>query len=463
MDFKHKNILVFGLGILGGGVSTVNWLLTQKAKITVTDLKTKAQLKDSISKIKGKVLYSLGGHNSSDIDNNDMVVVNPDVSINNKFIQYAKSKNKIIINEATIFFNQFRGEIIGITGTRGKTTTTNWTNHFTKSKFKSVIVGNSTNNQFLKILSDNKKFDIAVAETPSFHLEFFNSFVVAPHIVIVTNVFQDHLNRHGDIKNYARVKANLFLNQKKQDHLILNLENKFSQYFKRMKPKGNVWYFSTKPLKNNYNGVYFKDDSVFFQKKGKSKRVVILKNFVQNHGKHNLENLLAAVLAANLAGCLWTGIEKKIKSLPQIKFRQEIIYKNNELKVINDTTATSPDGGVAAVRLFGSENCVLIAGGTDRNLDFKDWVKEVNKNIKPGNLILISGSATNKMLELGLKSKYKPFDSLKECLKTALKVSGKYAQSVILFSPASKSFEKFKNEYDRGEQFNSLVFNIIKK
>ena len=458
-DFEGKKVLVFGLGLLGGGVATTNWLLKQGAKVTVTDLKDKKALLQSLKEIKGKVKLVLGGHKESDIKTSEIVVVNPDVSINNKYVQLAFRLGKRVENEATIFLKNWQKPTVAVTGTRGKTTTTNWVNHFLKAKYKSSIAGNSYDNPFLKILDKQKNLEIAAVEIPSFALEMFDKTTPVSNVVLITNIYQDHLNRHQSLKNYAKTKANIFRHQSPSQHLVLNFDSNWTKFFLRQKLKSQVWFFSNKKLPQKFNGIYRQKEVILFQKNGKTEVVLKIRSFVKNWGGHNLYNLLASSLAAHLSGLSWREISNKVNDLPQVPFRQEIIFQNRKLKIINDTTATSPDGGIAALERFGSPNTILIAGGTDRQLDYKEWAKSVLKNIKKENIILLSGSATDKMTEelRIMNQELRTRETLKECLQDALAGTGKYSKSVILFSPAAKSFEKFKNEYDRGGQFNALV------
>jgi len=457
--FKDKKVLVFGLGILGGGVATANWLIKQGAKITITDLKNRDQLRKSLKKIRGEYKLSLGKHKKNDIDANEIIVVNPDVSIESEFIKYALRLGRVVVNEASIFFGNFKKPIIAVTGTRGKTTTVNWINHFLKTRFITSSAGNSTYCQFLKILSLKNRLGVAVVEISSFHLEYFSNIDIAPDIAIITNIYQDHLNRHNTVKNYAVTKANIFKNQNKNQSLILNYDNEWTKVFLRLKPKAKIWFFSLKPLPVNLNGIYYHKSNAILNLDKKRLRVLKLFGFEKKYGRHNLQNALASSLAAYLFGIKWDDIRKAIKNLPRIEFRQQEIFKSKKLTIINDTTATSPEGGIAALERFGGRNTILITGGTDRNLEYREWTRVVLKRIKPKNLIFISGSSTDKMLVL-LKNKIKNplvYDDLKTCVVEALKIAKMHLKSIILFSPAAKSFEKFKNEYDRGNKFNVII------
>ena len=209
------------------------------------------------------------------------------------------------------------------------------------------------------------------------------------------------------------------------------------------------------------------------QQKPKSKVILFSKednfdfldkdNFVARWGEHNLANLVVAIRVAKIFGIADDKIKERIETLPQIKFRQEKVFDNGEIEIYNDTSATSPEATIAAVERFKvSENLILISGGTDKELEFAGFAKEIGSMVKPENLVLLSGSATEKMKkELNLDS-YNEFDTLEDCVKKALDLAKSLVgKKVILFSPASKSFEKFKNEFDRGEKFNVIVKELI--
>jgi UDP-N-acetylmuramoylalanine--D-glutamate ligase len=464
-DLKGKKVLVFGLGLLGGGIATTNWLLKQGAKVTVTDLKSAEQLKSSLDRLDGEVTLKLGGNSETDVDAADIIVLNPDVPHKNPLVQRAFSLGKIVENEATIFYKACSKPIVGITGTRGKTTTTTWVNFFLSQQFKTAIAGNSPESQFLKILPTIEPLDMVVTEVPSFHLELFDRMEKSPDIAVVTNIFQDHVPWHGSLEAYVQAKAKLFLKQNPQQHLVLNRNNQWTDFLLGLHSKAQIWFFSSKPCSED--GVYYEEGDIYFRSKGSASKVLEAKSFIKDRGEHNLENLLASALAAHLAGCSWDHIQTAIASLPEVKFRQEAIFKNSALTVINDTTATSPEGAIAACKRFSGASTILIAGGTDKDLDFSNWGVEVTRHIARGNIILLSGSATDKMVaSLKERGFHEAIDfSIKEslggCVAAGLEKAKAYPGAVLLFSPGSKSFEKFKNEFDRGEQFNTLIEEIL--
>ena len=282
-----------------------------------------------------------------------------------------------------------------------------------------------------------------VVELSSWHLELLPQSQKSPRIAIITNLYPDHLNRYKSITEYALAKTNIFKHQTKNDFLILNKKNDWTKFFLKQKPRSKILYSNTSFIKH----------SVFDKK------------FVDQLGKHNLQNLKTAALAAHIAGVGWDLINKTLPTLPQIKFREEVVYRHGQLTVVNDTTATSPDATIAALNRFGhqGQTLILITGGTDKNLNYQDWAKAVKKNIAEENLFLLDGSATTKMLAELTKIKYfkkepRLFRRLDEMLRQALKNATISKQkTTVLFSPAAASFEKFKNEFDRGKQFNKLL------
>lgn len=470
-SLNGKKVLVMGLGILGGGVATVRWAIEQGAKVTVTDLKDEQYLSESLKKledIKNEITFVLGEHNNSDFENADVVIVNPATPISSPFIEVARKNGAFIENELTLFLSKTPStHNVAVTGTRGKTTTSNWTGYFLKEiNPDTIITGNSPDEPLLKTLNKVTPSTFVVIESPSFLLEHFIGEKKSPHIVIITNLFQDHLNRHGTMDNYADTKANIYRNQKPTDFIILNFDNEWTDFFLDQKPKSKILFFSAKELPEKTDGVYVKDGKVIIRIQNKEEILINSDDFIKKHGIHNLENFLASSLAAYISGVSAEKICNLSKSLPEIHFRQEKVYDQNGIKIYNDTNATSPEGSIAALRRFGNiqrdlQNTIFISGGTDLGLDFSKWAEEIQSYINSKYLILLSGSATEKMKKDLDNLKYGPiqeYDTLDECFKKAVEImANEDKEWTIVFSPASKSFEKFKNEFDRGEKFNKII------
>jgi UDP-N-acetylmuramoylalanine--D-glutamate ligase len=444
-EIKNKKVLIFGLGILGGGSEAVRWFYKKGAKLIITDKKTKKELLPSIKKLKKiKAKYVLGKHRFEDIDSSDIVYFNPGVSYKSEWVQYAKEKGKEVVNDCYLFFKYAKGDIIAITGTRGKTTTTTWIYELLRKFFgeKVLLGGNQPEKSLFKILDKTKENSISVLEISSFQLEFYSnadsrrldadsrrlSDIKAPKIAIITNIYNDHLNRYSGFEEYAEVKAKIFQNQTENDYLILNLDNDWTNFFLSLKPKSQVYFVSLK--KKPPKGIYVKNEKVFI-KDEKEYQIFPIKKFKEIYGEHNFYNLLFAILAVYLylKSKNIKDPQDKIKKLKNFilnlktpEFRQEIVYKDKNLIIVNDSAATSPDATISAIERFKKcKNLILITGGTDKNLDFKDLAKKIKKEIKPKNLILLNGSATKKLIEELRKIKYplieeNIFDDLREAV-----------------------------------------------
>lgn len=474
---KGKRILVFGLGVLGGGVGTVNWLLKQKAKITVTDKRTKEELATSLRGLgnsRKKIKFILGQHNKKDIERADLIVANPAVPYNNEFLIYARKKKIPVVNDLHIFLENFPNPIVAITGTRGKTTTTNWLAHFLKTQDKKTkAAGNSSDTSLLKLLSETKGKTPAVIELSSFQLEFLEHPKRSPDLAIITNLYRDHLNRHGTMHSYALAKANIFKSQNANQNLILNDRNIFTKKFLKLRNINQVWYFSDKPLSRKKSGLFSNQGKIIFRDKTGKKTTILnfnqWKKFSAEWGEHNAQNLLASMLGAHLSGLGWATIKKQIPSLPTIPYREEVVFQNKRLKLINDSAGTSPDATVAALKRFPNRNTLLLTGGTDKQLDFKELAETIYRTLPPHRLFLLEGSATKKLMAALHKKKYngsKPFRTFSdlELMLNAAKIGAeKIKSSVVVFSPGSASFEKFKNEFDRGQKFNKLAKRVFLK
>ncbi|MFZ2414905.1 MAG: UDP-N-acetylmuramoyl-L-alanine--D-glutamate ligase [Minisyncoccia bacterium] len=465
---KGKKVLVAGLGILGGGLATTNWFLKHGSLVTVTDLKKASELKISLNKIrprKQKVKYTLGKHVIADFKNNELIVVNPGMPLESLYLQASRNSKRQIENEASLFFKFNTNPIVAVTGTRGKTTTVNWIGHILKRKNTSTIIGgNSSDVPMLSFLDNLKDGQPVVLELGAWQLELVKE--NGPRVAIITNLYPDHLNRYGTMKAYARSKANIFKSQGKNDYLILNKDNPWTKFFLTLKPKSQLYFTSLKKLPKSLNGLYVLGSELFFQENNKIIKLLDIKDFRNNWGEHNLMNLLETMLATHLYGLAWVDIKSAIKDLPQINLRQEIVYKKNGLTIINDSAGTSPDATIAALKRFSRTgvNLILLTGGTNKNLDYEDLAKTIKANLPINNLILLNGSGTRELIEslysIHYSSSYLVLENLDECLRGALvRLKGK--NNIILFSPGCASFEKFKNEFDRGAKFNETVKKLL--
>ncbi|MDA2936433.1 UDP-N-acetylmuramoyl-L-alanine--D-glutamate ligase [Patescibacteria group bacterium AH-259-L05] len=506
-----RRITVMGLGSYkqGSGISTALFFAKLGAKVLVTDLKTGKELQSQVEKLKiyKNVSFVLGRHRKQDFKNIDLVFQNPLVPDYSPYIQLARKNNIPVINDWTIFLSLCDNVVVGITGTKGKSTTTSLIYEFLKAgNVPAVLCGNIGDSPLQYFLSPRHsslsprhsaqsschsalraerqgkgrhsslgRNTVMVAELSSWLLRGFKEIKTSPHIAVITNLLVDHQDKYKGLKVYYRDKENIFKYQNSNDYLILNKDNAESRKLAN-KAQSNIYWFS----KNTFdgNGVYIQGSSIYFQaserkvngnftfpserrKQGFSyfqnnqkRKKICLVSDIKIKGEHNKENVLAAILAALLYGVDQKNIIRVLRAFKGIPYRLEYVRTIQGVQYYNDTAATSPDATIAALQTFQDKKgkIVLIGGGHDKNLDYKDYVKEVNKYVKA--LILFPGTATDKILNYGSPVSI-VVSSMREVIEQAQKVAQK--GDIVLLSPGAASYGLFKNEFDRGNQFMKLV------
>lgn len=422
--FKNKKVLVMGLGLNGGGVGVAKFFYRQGAEVLVTDLKTKEQLKESLKELKkfSKIKYSLGGHKESDFLASDLIIKNPDVPSTSPYLEIARKNNIPIETDISLFFKlsgyPLGPFIIGVTGTKGKSTTSSLIFHILKTKYKRTFLAGNIGISPLEILPKIKKGDKVVLELSSFALDDLNQ---SPNVAVVTNIFPDHLNRYATMENYIESKKRIFKFQKENDILILNEDDPVAQSFAK-EAKSKVYFYSA-----------------------------------QNDNP-NLSNVLAAVTTARLLNVDEKRVKKALSSFKGVPNRQEFVKSVKGVKYFNDTTATIPEAVIFAIdsfsKKFPGSKIFLICGGVYKGVDYKKMAEKIRE--KKVTVILLPGNASDKIKES--LSGYKEINevvSMRGAVKKAAKLAHK--NDVVVLSPAASSFNMFKNEFDRGNQFVKAV------
>jgi len=458
-EYKNKKVLIAGLGLYkqGSGISAARFFCGQGAKVTVTDLKGRKELAPSIKELKGlKIEYVLGKHRVSDFKKADIVIKNPGMRRNSEYLKAARAGGAAIESDMTIFFKHCPAKIIGVTGTRGKSTTSSLLAEMLRKKHKTFLGGNIKVSP-LNFLSKVKENDFVVVELSSWMLEDLNEHKLSPHIAVVTNVMRDHLNTYSGMKAYSDAKAMIFKHQQKSDFCVLNRDNKITREFGK-RVKSRRFWFSVKPFVEE-NGAMVKNGRLIFRQDGKIWNVAAVSD-VKILGEHNLYNVLAAMTVAKIERVACAKVRLTLRSFKGIDSRQQLIKEKAGVKYFNDTTATTPDAGLAALKtLGGQKNIILICGGADKKLLFDDWAGQVRKSCKK--VILLTGTATPKMVRALKKCRVEP-EATVNSMAAAVKKAKSLAKpgDIVLLSPAAASFGLFKNEFDRGEQFAGLVKKI---
>lgn len=437
--FEGKEITVMGLGILGRGIQVSKFLAKSGANLTITDLKSENDLKDSVKKLKDfNIKYILGEHRLKDFEDKDLIIKSAGVPLDSPYIKKAKEKNIPVEMDASLFTKIVREiypevKVVGITGTRGKSMTTAIIYHIlkeNKNKFGSNIFlgGNMRNSSTLPIIEKIKSKDIVVLELDSWQCQGFGDNKISPDISVFTSFMKDHLNYYkNDIGAYFKDKSFIYKFQKKDDILITN---KKTFNILDPKPKSKVFILKEETL------------------------LKISKLNLKIFGKHNIQNASYAFEVAKNFGLNEKDIFKSLKSFNGLEGRCQL-FKIKDKNIINDNNSTTPEATSMAIKScrdkFPKSKIILIAGGSDKNLDLSPITKEL-KNVS--GLILLSGKGTDKLIEK-IKIKYTITDSLETAVKLGLEKLSK--NDVLLFSPGFASFGMFKNEYDRNDQFIKLI------
>jgi len=451
-DLKGKKITVMGLGILGGGTGVVKFLVKHGAKVLVTDLKSRRELANSLKQLKSfRIQYVLGRHRLSDFIDSDLIIKNPAVPNDSKFLKAAARHKVPIENDASLFFQYCPVPIIGITGTKGKSTTVALLERILKkSGILVVLVGHNTTSVLdrIELIKPNC---LALFELSSWRLEGLAKTKKSPWIAVVTNVLPDHLNTYRGMKEYQAAKKNIYRFQNSGDYVILNKDNEITRSFGKKVPSQRYW-FSLKTF-SKQNGAFVKDGKIFFSSRGKVSLVANLAD-LKIKGDHNTHNALAAVTVAKLLKVNNEDITSALCSFKGMPGRLEQIRVLRGVKFYNDTAATNPAATISALRSF-RQKVTLIAGGQNKGLDYFPLAQEIAKKVN--DLVLLPGSASN---ELAKHLNYLDFsfgqnDSLALALGAAYRKAKK--GDIILFSPGAASFNLFKNEFDRGNKFKKIV------
>lgn len=462
MDLKNKRVLVMGLGLHGGGLGVTRWLLKQGAHVTVTDLKKPNDLQPTLDALGNvPVEFVLGEHRDSDFENADLIVRNPGVPRESRYLQMARERGIPIRMELGLFFEQLpRGaaQVIGITGTKGKTTTTLMTGAILKRANPKTVVAGNLRVSALELLDQIDADTPVVLEMSSFQLEEFQELKTSPHIAALTNVYPDHLNRYRDMDEYAWAKAQIFLHQQPRDYLILNFDNPICT---RLRPKAIgqvIWFSRTRPIKD---GALYERDWLVWNVQGNKAKVLPITDLIA--GQHNVENALAAMAITHAWGVSLETIAAALGEFRGVPHRLELIRELNGVQYINDTTATAPNATLAALNTLAARGgtIYLIAGGYDKGLPYVEMAKAIAQ--ADVRVILLDGNATEKieralMAEQAQTKIAARAASLQQAIEAGKNLA--HAGDTVLLSPGAASFGMFVNEFERGDKFREMVLAL---
>ncbi len=460
IDLKGKRVLVMGLGVHGGGLGVAQWLVKQGAIVTVTDLKKTKELEPSLEALRGlPVEFVLGEHREQDFLKSDLIVRNPAVPRESRWLDLARRHGIPVEMEMGLLLECLpRGsaQVIGITGTKGKTTTTLMVGGIlSKANPKTVVAGNLRVSA-LELLDRIDADTPVVLELSSWQLEAFPPHEASPHLAAITNISPDHLNRYRDLDDYAQAKAVIFRYQQPADFLVLNFDNPILTRFSSRAFSKVVWTSAKKAL---HEGAFL-DRGQLVWRWGNKRFDVLSEDDLSVPGLHNVENALTAIAISAVWGATTEQIASGLRGFKGVEHRQQIVREIRGVRFVDDTTATAPAATIAALQAFspGAQGIVLIAGGADKELDFDEMARMIVKRVR--HVLLLEGSATSRLESAiraagGASRLAGRLDNLQDAVLRASELATR--GDLVLLSPGCASFGMFANEFERGEQFIRIV------
>lgn len=456
-DFAGKRVLVMGLGRFGGGIGVTRWLCDQGASVTVTDLAAEDDLAESLVALDGyDVSYHLSGHDERDLEVCDLLVVNPAVNKHkSEFFLQAKELGVPWTSEMNLFLERCRGQIVGVTGSVGKSTTTAMigeilqaaTNHH-DWPYGRVWLGGNIGKSLLDDLSEITERDVVVLELSSFQLEDAAEIRRSPNIAVVTNIRENHLDRHGTLEAYAAAKATILKYQSQDDWLIVPFESGVDLLPQGWENKLRLWRF----------GVDVETNRVRWERPGEAgRKTETVAVSLSIPGRHNLENAAAALAVARVLGVGDADSLKALSGFHGLPHRLELVCERDGIRYYNDSKATTPEAAMTSLKAFDG-GVVVLVGGSDKGTSFDAMGRSLAERAKGVVCMGDTGPKIAAALEAargGERPKAMTVESFEDAMDAARSMAS--AGDVVLLSPGCASFDWFRNYEERGELFRTLA------
>ena len=451
MDLKGKKVSVIGIGgSKRSGFYTSLLLKKEGAIVFLSEVKKEDEFEKEIEILKTNGINFEFGKNSEKIFESDIIVPCPGVSYKNPLILKAKELNKKIIGELELSYSFINGEVVGITGTSGKSTTTTLTYEFLKqSNVKSHLGGNI--GIPLSSLVINERDGVFVLEVSCFQLETIEKF--KPKVATFLNFHEDHLDRYKDLNEYLFFKKRIFENQDENDFAILNYDDEIVRNLNR-EINSKVYYFS---LNKEVDGIFLKDKKIYLNINNE-KIYICDRDESSLIGDFNSKNIISSILSSYLVGAKIEDIRKVIREFKGLPHRLQFIDVINGITFINDSKSTKPESSIQALLSFPEKKSIIILGGSRKNTDFKELCELVKKRAK---YAIVIGATKEDFIKVFNEIDYKNYisvNSLEEAVNISLEVGEK--GDFVILSPACASFDMFHDFEDRGEKFIDIVKRV---
>jgi UDP-N-acetylmuramoylalanine--D-glutamate ligase len=449
VELNNKRVLVVGLG--KSGLAAARFLKSKGAKVTVSDARPATVIAELPTLLDEGISVEAGSHGLLTFRRQDLIVVSPGVPADVPELKQVRAMGMRIIGEMELGAAFLEGEIVAITGSNGKTTTTTLVGEILKASGRSTLVGGNIGTPVTEMVAASTKETWSVLEVSSFQLETIETF--KPRIALVLNITPDHLDRHGSFEAYAEAKARITEFQTAEDFLVLNAEDVNAQLV-AAKTRAQIYWFSAK--RQIKQGAFVHGESILFTpREGAKPEPVMPVAEIPLAGAHNVENVLAAVCAARLAGVDAETIRAAVHAFKAVEHRLEFVRELGGVRYFNDSKATNVDATVKAVESFGG-GIQLILGGKDKDSNYAVMGPLLRERVKT---VITIGSAAEKIQrELAGVVKIEAAETMQRAVTLAHELAG--AGDTVLLAPACASFDQFENYEHRGRVFKELVMAL---
>jgi UDP-N-acetylmuramoylalanine--D-glutamate ligase len=448
LELKDKNLLVIGLGKTG--LATVQFAAARGSRVTVSDEKSQADLKEALGALAGLSLRVFaGGADLAGLDGVDLVVPSPGVPPFNPLIREAQRRGIPVMSEIELAWRFLRVPVIAITGTNGKTTVTSLIGHIFATAGKKAFVGGNIGSPLIGYVGGPQDDEWAVIEMSSFQLQRIETF--RARVAVLLNVAPDHLDYHADYAEYRWAKERIFENQLPGDLAVLNADEAESAALAE-RLKARVAFFSTKDVPAE--GMSLERDRMVYRAGNREIEAYPL-SMIRIPGKHNVENVMAAVMAARYAGCAPGAIVEGVSSFKGLAHRIEFAGEKSGVAFYDDSKGTNVSAVVRALEAFEAP-VILLLGGRDKNGDFETLEPLIRRHVKE---TILFGEARGRIGEkIGGVVKTVSAATMRDAIHAAYDHAA--PGDAVVLSPGCASFDEFRNYAHRGDVFKEIVSGL---
>ena len=448
MEVTNKKVLVFGSGLSGTGA--VGLLTEHGADVVLYDGNENLDKAELAGRIGGAVQIVLGTFPEELLQTLDLVVLSPGVPTDLPIVRQMFERGIEVIGEVELAYAFGKGDVLAVTGTNGKTTTTSLLGEIMKNYKEEVYVVGNIGNPYTVAAGQMSEHAVAVAEMSSFQLESIVSF--RPAVSALLNITPDHLNRHHTMEAYIEAKKNIARNQTEEDWCILNYEDEVTREFGK-NVRAQVLYFSSR--RKLERGIYLDDGRIIYR--NPEEICICHVDELQLPGTHNHENIMAAAAMAAVYGVPVDKIRESVKAFKGVEHRIEFVTEKNGVVYYNDSKGTNPDAAIKGIQAMNRPT-VLIGGGYDKDSSYTEWIESFDGKVRK---LILLGATKEKRAKDAESCGFHDYvfaDTFEEAVLMSAEIAG--PGEAVLLSPACASWDMFPNYETRGDKFKEIVNSL---